>query len=1110
MRITIAAFFIFAISIAYSQNLSEPKNSLEVINTAENLMGEKNFVAAVEEFNKVPRGDTNYTYAQLRACSGLYKDEKYDKIPPIAEKIINDCDEYKTGFYEWWIKALIQQKKWKEAETVISKALNEFPLQHHFKVFRALSYKEQGASEEAKIVLQEIIKVHSFSDQAHFLLGKIAAEEGDVVRGILSVHFAILCNNDMVGLQEAYDLLRELCEGNNKAIKKPEVPYSKVFRETSEIFESGAGLKDKYVSDLGLNYSVSKQFDVLMKSLEYKAGTNDFWMDFYVPMLLEIKKKKQIAPYTLAFVKVLNDPSIKSLADKNKETISSIYSFLFEHYSEKTKAIKYPVKGITYNNDYYYDGYGNLFGVGELKDNKKTGKWTIFHINGNIKGELNYKNGELDGYNIWYDKFGNVNKYFTQVGDKLEGEAFYSDDVSGLPSLQANYKNSEFDGKVMTYYDNGRPHKVFQFKNGKKEGEYKELSYGGEVFDLGTYKNDLLNGKYTEYYKNGKLFSESEYINGELNGPYKKYHNNGQISFEANYVNGKETGRSAYYHKNGKLQMEYTMTPSGKADGVFYTFNENGDTASIGNIKKGLLNGLETNFSSQGKLYSKIIYAGGSVKSYEYFDSTGKVISSGKNYLVVYDEFGYKAHEGLLHKKLGNDGIWKYYYKNGLLQTSKTFVKGKLEGPFASYYYSGKLKEKVNYKNDQPEGHYLSYYENGNIETEGWLIEGEREGAWKEYSMNGKLIREQFYHNGVETGFDVQYNNNGKIHSEAHTSNNVLNYIAYFDTTGALIQKNKFNLGTAKYVSSAVVKNMPFIDGNVANGEFQGPYKALFPNGKTKMECTYIYGDKNGKYTSYFFTGNINESGNYSYDNKEGMWQTYYRDGQKKGVYYYEYDVLKDSSITYFKNGKISSIEHYDQEGEIHGINTEYHDNGALECKIPYLHGLKHGSYIVYDKKGIPVYKKTYVGGILKGYSYQKNGAWVDEIPVGDKTNVVAYYPNGQKSIEFTIENDNYNGSFKRYHSNGKLWMDYQYLNDDAHGKFVVYNEDGSLHEQGEYVNGNLHGNYKAFTNTGILLEDLNYFYGELNGECKFYTDKGKLQYTNIYYQDYLIKSTKF
>jgi antitoxin component YwqK of YwqJK toxin-antitoxin module len=84
-------------------------------------------------------------------------------------------------------------------------------------------------------------------------------------------------------------------------------------------------------------------------------------------------------------------------------------------------------------------------------------------------------------------------------------------------------------------------------------------------------------------------------------------------------------------------------------------------------------------------------------------------------------------------------GLWKRFYPDGRLQSSRTFDHGHKTGIYTTWWKSGLLQQQYHFEED------------------------EYEGACYEWNEQGVLIKEMHYHQGHEEGSQQLFYNNGKI-----------------------------------------------------------------------------------------------------------------------------------------------------------------------------------------------------------------------------------------------------------------------------------------------------------------------------------------------------------
>ena len=112
---------------------------------------------------------------------------------------------------------------------------------------------------------------------------------------------------------------------------------------------------------------------------------------------------------------------------------------------------------------------------------------------------------------------------------------------------------------------------------------------------------------------------------------------------------------------------------------------------------------------------------------------------------VNYWENGQKLSE-VQYFNEKRDGSCKYWYKTGQLMSSGLYKNGKMYGPFISYYENGQIQSQGNYNYNESDiysrkdGVWKYYYEDGKIESESIIKNGVEE--LKFYDKDGNLLPE--------------------------------------------------------------------------------------------------------------------------------------------------------------------------------------------------------------------------------------------------------------------------------------------------------------------------------------------------------------------------------
>ena len=172
--------------------------------------------------------------------------------------------------------------------------------------------------------------------------------------------------------------------------------------------------------------------------------------------------------------------------------------------------------------------------------------------NGNLKSELRYEDGKLNGKAVWYFE-------------------------NGEKEMEAYYKNNILDGPLIRWYKNGHMETESYYQDGKLEGAAITYEENGNKALEENYKNDTLSGKFYQWYRSGSIRVKGEYINGLYTGRWV-YYNNGNIVGIGNFENG--NGIQKAWWPNGQLKREITYKNNLK-NGSEKWYNADGELEKV-------------------------------------------------------------------------------------------------------------------------------------------------------------------------------------------------------------------------------------------------------------------------------------------------------------------------------------------------------------------------------------------------------------------------------------------------------------------------------------------------------------------------------------------------
>ncbi|RZK56132.1 MAG: toxin-antitoxin system YwqK family antitoxin [Pedobacter sp.] len=152
---------------------------------------------------------------------------------------------------------------------------------------------------------------------------------------------------------------------------------------------------------------------------------------------------------------------------------------------------------------------------GKSQSDKKDGNHKIYHKNGSLWMDRNFKDGKLNGSRLTYYE-------------------------NGVIRTKSNFKMGVMVDSLIVYHPNGKL-RLQRFLDSKSRRQGKEVSYfeNGQISQLEYYVDDNEDGLSTFYHENGQIKSTTVYKNGEKNGVAKSFDANGKLLKEEYYERDK-------------------------------------------------------------------------------------------------------------------------------------------------------------------------------------------------------------------------------------------------------------------------------------------------------------------------------------------------------------------------------------------------------------------------------------------------------------------------------------------------------------------------------------------------------------------------------------------
>ena len=184
-------------------------------------------------------------------------------------------------------------------------------------------------------------------------------------------------------------------------------------------------------------------------------------------------------------------------------------------------------------------------------------------------------------------------KYFYENGQLKQDIAYY---------------NGELNGLAIAYYESGSKSEESNWKNGVSNGAFKIYHENGNIARTGTYLNGKENGLLKSFFENGNIEMEAYFVKGTAHGAAKIYHSNGKIKIKCNVdstslADGNIYGDFYEYKEDGTISKHVFVEKDGT---IVDKMKKNNTHTSAGTNTSHNCSWCGKNFKGPGYLYYPI------------------------------------------------------------------------------------------------------------------------------------------------------------------------------------------------------------------------------------------------------------------------------------------------------------------------------------------------------------------------------------------------------------------------------------------------------------------------------------------------------------------------
>ena len=1076
--------FIGLFSKTYSQtDYTFVYNNDSIIKKGIALYEKEKYADAIIQYDKISRVDPKFLNAQYEKAMALSALEKKVELKALFEDLYkkNVMPDF-PSLYTLYGSFLSNEKEYEQSEKIFKEGEKYLSNSSNFLYNFAVLYYRKEESQKSVDLLQRIIKNNPNHASSHYLLGALALDNGKIVEGTLALmSYLIIAPTGQFAEKAILNLNAKFGQNyleNNKLI------FSKSgdnFEEIEVILRNQLPLKPAYKIKSEIDDVIIRQVQAVAEYAASHKIEDGFFETTYIPWIKDVIDKKQFEGFSYYILLGMENQLGKKLTSQKKK-INAFY----EEYMLKDFWKSFGKRNLEHfgkNEDVIITlKDGNPYLIGAQIDGKTEGKVKYLNENGDLNGELNFLNDNLNGFQRYFNEKGNVTEEKTFVNGKVDG--LRTDFLAnGIISLTENYRLDVLNGLNTSYFPNGGKQCEVNLVNGEREGKLICLYVNGTKKSESNYNNGKLNGAFSNYNEAGDLIETGNYLNGELDGNYFEYYNGKLLKFEAFYSKGKIQNNNKSYFSNGILERENTFADGKIKKSVSYFVNGKKSVESTYN-DKGEIENYSSYDSNENKYYEEKYKSGDLKVGYQFTKNDPKPteISIAKKPFTLNNFEGKLLAKGDFEKgeKINE---WKYFYASGIVKVTENYTTGKQNGLNTTYsqngllssitnytedaingvyevYENGRLSGNYNYLNGKQNGPFKTFYSNGTVKSEGNFYNDAINFENNNYWQNGTISRKDKYIDGLVTT-SIIFNNKGEKENTIDYKNRTGKFITNYNNGTVVEEAEMINGQLNGKVAVKDKFNNPILESEYINAVKQNLEKGYSQYGTVQIENNYYSGKLNGQYKVYDIVGNLRLTNEMSFGNENGKTTRFYHNKMK--------------------------------------LNEYKQMNGAIDGESNY-----------YNQKGEPILTIGYQNNSVKYYiKKNKVGELNEKILIDDETAAISSeYPNGKTAITIRFEKGNLEGKFAIYNDLGKPEFEAFYSKNLLEGERKEYYANGNVYKKERFIKNDYEGLQEYFTEDGKPLLTSEYKNDEIHGNTLIYK-LGKLITTKKYDSDVLVEIIK-
>lgn len=258
------------------------------------------YAESIVEYDKVAKTDIDYFKAQYEKAYSLFTLEKNEELEKMM-KAMHQSGEIKKfpSLYIIYGNLLSKLNRFDESEKIYKEGAELIPNSNGLLFNTGIMYVRSEQNQKALEVFKNLVEVNPNNTSAHYILGILAFDDGQIVEGSLAMLGYLMIDPNGRHANDAIIQLNSKFGGVYKS--NPQLSFSAQgddFSELEMILKNELPLSDKYKLNSSIDDNYPRQLQAIMEYLPTHQSKGGFFETYYLPWLTEISKRNFTEAFT--------------------------------------------------------------------------------------------------------------------------------------------------------------------------------------------------------------------------------------------------------------------------------------------------------------------------------------------------------------------------------------------------------------------------------------------------------------------------------------------------------------------------------------------------------------------------------------------------------------------------------------------------------------------------------------------------------------------------------------------------------------------------------------------------------------------------------------------